>query len=127
MHAPVVCSYGSLSAALPLARPADTLVVAGSVLNDMQQSFGVISAGSKHQAACPLIEVAGSAAAIYQTGGTGWNTQEQEIAFEGKRKKLSLLVCNFDAILINIGRLLSGKTGDTRILWVLAVEFAALA
>ena len=64
MRAPVVRSYGSLGAALPLARPADTLVVAGSVLNDMQQSFGVISAGSKHQAACPLIEVAGSAAAI---------------------------------------------------------------
>ena len=111
VHAPVVRSYGSLGAALPPARPADTLVVAASVLNDMQRIFDVISAGSKHPAACPLIEVAGSAAAIYQTGGRGWNFQAQEITFEGKRKILSLLVCNADAILINIGRLLSGKTG----------------
>ena len=69
MHSPIVRSYGSLGAALPPARPADTLVVAGSVLNDMQGIFDVISAGSKHPAAGPLIEVAGSSAAVYQTGG----------------------------------------------------------
>ena len=114
MHAPVVRSYDSLSAAQPLARPADTLVVAEGILDDMQRTFDVISAGLKHPAACPLIEVAGSAAAIYQTGGGSWNIQEQEITYEGKRKDLSLLVCDFDAILINIGRLLSRKTVDTR-------------
>ena len=81
MRAPVVRRYG-LGAALPLARPADALVVAGSVLNDMQRIFDDISAGSKHPAACPLIEAAGFAAAIYQTGGGSWNIQEQGITYE---------------------------------------------
>ena len=73
-----------------------------------------------HPAACPLIEVAGSAAAIYQTGGRTWNIQAQEITFEAKRKKLSLLICNGNAILINIGRLLIGKTGDAGVMRVIA-------
>ena len=68
MHAPVVRSYGSLGAALPLARPADTLAVAGGILDDMQRIFNVVSAGLKHPAACPLIKVAGSAVSIHQTG-----------------------------------------------------------
>ena len=76
MHSPVVRSYGSLGAALPPARPADTLVVAEGILDDMQKIFNVVSAVVKHPAACPLIKVASSAVSIYQTGGRTRNIQD---------------------------------------------------
>ena len=75
MHSPVVRRYGSLGAALPLARPADTLVVAGGILDDMQRIFNVVSAVVKHPAAYPLIKVAGATVSIHQTGGRTRNIQ----------------------------------------------------
>ena len=75
VHAPVGRSDGSLGAALPLARPADTLVVAGGILDDMQRIFNVVSAVVKHPAAYPPIKVAGATVSIYQTGGRTRNIQ----------------------------------------------------
>ena len=75
MHSPVVRSYGSLGAALPPARPADTLVVAEGILDDMQRIFNVVSAVVKHPAAYPPIKVAGATVSIYQTGGRTRNIQ----------------------------------------------------